>query len=116
MVPEPENTTGVTLPYERAAMNGEELPDGLEYPDQILYLELRSLYDHLKKGIISRQTAIFEKKKLLGEYQHNKYNYEIAEEWVAVLKRTELARAAYRKERTLENADRLLRAVEGKRQ
>lgn len=112
MVPEPENTTGVTLPYERAAMNGEELPKGLEYPDQILFLELRSIYDHLRRGIISRQAAIVEKRKVLDDYRLFKFNHELGKTWVEAIKRTETARAAYRKERTLDNADRLLRAIE----
>ena len=52
MVPEP-TTTGVTFPYERQAMNGEELPIGLEDPDQVLLLELRMMYDELKRGIVT---------------------------------------------------------------
>ena len=34
-------------------------------------------------------------------------------EWVDQIKRTELARAAYRKDKTIENADKLLACVEG---
>lgn len=114
MVPEPRNTTGVTLPYERQAMNAEEMPDGLRYPDQIMFLELRSLYDQVRRGIVSRDTAIVEKKKLLDSLRLYKFNEEVGEQWVASIKATELARAAYRKERTLENADRLLLAIEGR--
>lgn len=114
MVPEPKNTTGVTFPWERKAMNGEEMPDNLEYPDQILYLELRSLYDHVRRGIITRDTAIIEKKKLLDQYRLYKFNDEVGKSWVASIKATEFARAAYRKERTLENADKLLAAIEGR--
>ena len=69
MVPEPEST-GVTLPYEKIAMAGGEMPDGLEYPDQILFLALRMLYDQFKKGIVDKATATREKKQLLEEYQN----------------------------------------------
>lgn len=114
MVPESKNTTGLMLPYERAAMNGDELPGGLEYPDQVLYLCLRSLYNQVRRGIVTRETAILEKKKLLDEYRVYKFNDEMGKQWTAQIKKTELARAAYRKERTLENADRLLIAIEGR--
>lgn len=62
MVPE-SKTTGVTFPYEREAMNGNEMPNGLEYPDQVLYLCFRKLYAQLRQGIIGRDTAVLEKKK-----------------------------------------------------
>ena len=32
--------TGIVLPWEKDAMAGLEMPDGLSYPDQILYMEL----------------------------------------------------------------------------
>ena len=37
--------TGIVLQWEKDAMAGLEMPDGLSYPDQILYLELRMLYN-----------------------------------------------------------------------
>lgn len=54
-----------------------------------------------------------EKKEFLREYDLNKFTAEMERTSVASIKATELARAAYRKDRTLENADRLLRAIEG---
>lgn len=113
MVPE-SKATGVTFPYERQAMNGDELPKGLEYPDQVLYLLLRALYDQLRRGIVDRDTAIREKKNLLKEYEAYKFVDEMGKEWVKVIKDTEIARANYRKNRTLENADKLLIAIEGR--
>lgn len=114
MVPEPKKTTGVTLPYERQAMNGEEMPDGLGYPDQILFLELQTLYDQVRRGVIARETAIIEKKKLLDEYRVNQYREQMGDEWVRVIKDTDLARAEYKKNRTLENADKLVAIIEGR--
>ena len=105
---------GLPIELERDAMNGKEMPDGLSYPEQILYLELRMLYDQYKKGIIDREMAAREKKRLLIEYRCYKFREQLGDEWVQIIKQTELARAAYRKERTLENADKLLDAVEGK--
>lgn len=94
-------------------MNGEEMPDGLEYPDQILFLCFRSLYAQLRNGDISRELAISEKRKLLHEHKAYRRVDEMGKEWIRILGETEAACAAYRKERTLENADKLLAAVEG---
>lgn len=105
---------GLPIELERDAMNGKEMPDGLGYPEQILYMEMQLLYDRYRKKIIDRETAAREKKKLLDEYRCYKFREQMGEEWVQAIKNTELARAAYRKERTLENADKLLAAIEGK--
>ena len=114
MVSEPEST-GVTLPYEKIAMAGGEMPDGLEYPDQVLFLELRMLYDQFKKGIVDKAAATREKKRLLDNYRVYRFNDQMGKEWVEQIKRTELARAAYRKDRTLENADKLVALIEGRK-
>ena len=106
-------STGTVFEWERIAMTGGEMPDGLPYAEQILFLGLRMLYHQHKDGIISRETAVNEKRKLLDEYSHCKFREELGNGWVQNIKQTELARAAYRKERTLENADRLLDAIEG---
>lgn len=101
------------LPYEKAAMAGGEMPDGLEYPDQILFLELRLLYYSYRRKLIDRETAAREKVELLRTYEAHKIVDRMGKEWVDQIKRTELARATYRKEKTIENADKLLACVEG---
>ena len=101
------------LPYEKIAMSGGEMPKGLEYPDQILFMELRLLYDSYKKGLVDRNVATREKVELLREYEAHKIVDRMGKEWVQQIKRTESARAKYRKEKTIENADLLLTSVEG---
>lgn len=98
---------------ERQARDGNEMPDGLEYPDQVLFLCFRMLYAQLRQGIIDRDTAIREKKKLLKEYESYKFVDQMGKEWVQIIRNTEIARSEYRKCRTLENADKLLIAVDG---
>lgn len=98
---------------ERQARDGNEMPDGLEYPDQVLFLCFRMLYTQLRQGIIDRDTAIREKKKLLKEYESYKFVDQMGKEWVQIIRNTEIARSEYRKCRTLENADKLLIAVDG---
>ena len=101
------------LPYEKIAMAGGEMPKGLEYPDQILFLELRLLYDGYKRKLIDRDKATQEKVELLRTYEAHKIVDKMSKEWVDQIKRTELARAEYRKNKTIENADKLLACVEG---
>ena len=107
--------TGIVLPWERDAMAGLEMPGGLSYPDQILYLSLRMLYAQYFKKIIDRETATKEKKKLLDEYRCYQYREEMGNHWVEVIRMTDLARCDYKKNRTLENADRLVEIIEGKK-
>jgi hypothetical protein len=109
------SATGMTVPYEVAAKNGDEMPDGLEYPDQILFLQLRLLYKTFKMGVIDKATAVKEKKQLFTEYQAHKINWSMCDQWCEVIKRTELARAEFRKNPSMEAAERLVAAVEGKR-
>ena len=54
------------LSYERIAMAGGDMPQGMEYPDQILFLELRLLYDSYKRHLIDRDQATKEKAELFG--------------------------------------------------
>ena len=101
------------LPYEKIATAGGEMPKGLEYPDQILFLELRLLYDSYKRKLIDRDKATQEKVELLRTYEAHKIVDKMGKELVEQIKRTELARAEYRKNKTIENADKLLACVEG---
>lgn len=107
--------TGIILPWEKDAMAGLEMPDGLSYPDQILYLELRMLYHQYFQKVIDRETATKEKKKFLDEYRCLKFREEMGNQWVEVIRLTDLARCDYKKNRTLKNADRLIEIIEGKK-
>ena len=107
--------TGIVLPWEKDAMAGLEMPDGLSYPDQILYLELRMLYNQYYKKVIDRETATKEKKKLLDEYRVNQFREEMGNHWVEIIRLTDIARCDYKKNRTIENADRLIEIIEGKK-
>ena len=101
------------LPYEKIAIAGGDMPKGLEYPDQILFLELRLLYDSYKRKMIDRDKATQEKVELLRTYESNRIGENVVKECADLIKRTELARAAYRKDKTIDNADKLLACLEG---
>ena len=108
------DTKLLELPYEKIAMAGGELPKGLEYPDQILFLELRLLYESYKKKMIDRETATREKIELLRTYEAHKVVDKMGKEWVDIIRLTELARADYRKNPCHENAMRLIDVIEGR--
>lgn len=108
-----QNETGVVLPWEKYAIEGSEMPDGLGYPDQTLFLQLRLLYHQYRAGIIEREVAVREKRKLLITYNGQKFAEKMGKYWVEQIKKTELAKAEYRKNRTIENADKLLLAIDG---
>lgn len=112
---EDNKATGVVLPWENAAIRGDEMPDGLEYPDQVLFLQLRMLYAQKRHGIIDRETAIREKKKLLDEYKVYRFRDSVEKEWVEIIKLTELARADFRKNPSIEAAERLVAIIEGRK-
>lgn len=114
MVSESANSTGVTFRFERAAINGGEMPDGLSYPDKILFLCLRMLYDQYRKGIVDRDTAVREKKRLMDEHRVYEFNDQMGKHWVERIRLTDAARCEYRKNRTLENADKLVDALDGR--
>lgn len=111
---ESNNSTGIVFPWEQAAIRGDEMPDGLSYPDQILFLSLRMLYAQKRAGMINREIAVIEKKKLLDEYRVYSFREKMGNEWVEQICLTELARAGYRKNRTLENADKIVSLIEGR--
>lgn len=102
-----------SLPYEAQAARGEPMPDGLKFPDMVMYQALAALYGRYRMKTITRDRASFEKKALLSEYDSLKFKWSLGDRWAQLLKQTEAARCAYRKERTLENADELVRALDG---
>ena len=105
--------TGVVLWYEKQAMQADEMPDGLEYPDQIMFLCLRSLYAQVRMGIIPREMAVAEKGKLLFSYRTNQFDLKCQKLMIEQIKQTETCISAYRKNRTLDNADAVIEAFQG---
>ena len=101
------------LPYERIAMSGGEMPDDLEWFDRTLFLQLRMLYHQFKQGIVDRETASREKRKLLKDRDFQLFQDNFTKDIAKKIMETEQARQAYRKNRTLENADAIILAFEG---
>lgn len=101
------------LPYERIAMAGSEMPDDLEWYDRQLFLMLRTLYWQYKNGIVDREVASREKQKLIKDRDFKLFQDDFTKDIAKKIIETEQARQAYRKNRTLENADAIIFAFEG---
>ena len=99
--------------YERQAMNGEEMPEGLRFAGQHYYLGLRMLYHQYRSGIIGREAATKEKRQLLSTYEYDLMWEKIADGFIQNLKDSETARAEYRKNPCHENAIKIIESIEG---
>ena len=109
---------GVVSELERLAIRGEPMPDGLNLTDQWVFQSLSLLYARYRAGFIGRDTGSREKGQIL--YQRDKEMRQREMDGKLILHHVELNRAmeaaqnAYRKSRTLENADRLSAALDGR--
>jgi len=101
------------LPYEPLAARGDPMPGGMPFPDMVMFQALAALYGRYRTKTVTRDRASLEKKTLLSEYDALKFKWELGNHWAQLIKATEAARCEYRKNRTLENADRLLMAIDG---
>ena len=105
--------TGITLPYETAAMRGDPMPEGLKSYDCTMFQNLSLLYQRYHKGMIDKEQAIREKKTLLEAYRVEKFGYSVLEENIAISKRLESAAAEYVYNPCVETADKMYRAFYG---
>lgn len=98
-------------------MRGDEMPDGLPLPDQMAYTTLRNIYQAYSRKTISREAATAEKMRLRREYQMAKDQWafwdSLAQHHVKVIRNTEAANTACRKNPTPENALRLCNVLDG---
>ena len=107
----------LSFPYEREAMHGDEMPDGLTLYDQAAFQALRCLYKSYYAKTIDRDTASREKrmirKALNDEISTTDYQRGLAFHQAEVARLTESAKVACRKDPTPENALQLIRVLDG---
>lgn len=99
--------------YERQAMAGEEMPDGLRFAGQHYYLGLRMLYHQYKQSVVDRETATREKQQLLRTYEYDLMGDAIADGFIQQRNNSETSRADYRKNPCHENAIKIIESIEG---
>ena len=108
---------GMVFEFERQAMKGDQVPHGLSQVDQLFYLQLRALYYQYRAGWITREKGSEDKKRLFAEYQNRidfeKFRDDLVDWHIALRRRIEASHAEYRKNPTLENAEKLSLAIDG---
>ena len=98
--------SGYAFPWEREAMKGAEMPDGLSLYDQMAYISLRTLYcDYREKRCIF---GAWNKAKRMAEFERKQTFFR-----VRLYKDTEGAKTAVRKDPSPENAIRLCNVLDG---
>ncbi len=109
--------SGYAFPWEREAMQGAEMPDGLSLYDQMAYLSLRTLYHDYHEKRLDRKTASAEKRRIVGAWDKAKRTAEfernLAFFQARVYKDSEGAKTAVRKDPSPENALRLCNVLDG---
>ena len=108
---------GMVFEFERQAMNGDPVPQGLSQVDQLFYLQLRALYYQYRAGWITRDKGAEDKKRLFAEYRKRldseQFRDDLTNWHIALRKCIEAARAEYRKNPCEETAKKLSLAIDG---
>lgn len=108
---------GYAFLWEREAMQGAEMPDGLSLYDQMAYLSLRTLYHDYHEKRLDRAAASAEKRRIVGAWRRAKdteeFQRRLAHFSAQVFKNTEAAKIAVRKNPSPENAIRLCNVMDG---
>lgn len=98
-------------------MRGEELPDGLSLSDQMAYTALRNTYRAYYDKTISRDAAAAEKQRIRLAWERAvsraAFDQRLTTYHVKVIRETEAAKNAFRKDPTPANALRLCNAMDG---
>lgn len=97
------------------AFNGTYPDEPMNMPEMLLYKEIENISLKYKHGIITKDAATDLKTKALADYAGNLVDYrngiEAMQDKGNFYKRIELATSAYRLNKTIENADKILEVV-----
>ena len=76
LVDETWKSTMTEFTFEREAMQGKPLPQGLDIADSCLYVALKNLYAMYRNKLISRKDATEEKRRLVYNWTTDKSKIE----------------------------------------
>ena len=79
----------MVYPFEKAAMNADEMPEGLSAADQFMFLALRNLYKSKRLGLIDRDQGSREKNKLEAVYRQLSFDQKHLDASAKLWKRIE---------------------------
>lgn len=98
--------------FEREAMQGQQIPQGLDIADSCLYIALKNLYAMYHNKLISRKDATEEKRRLIYNWTTDKSKIEFLNRDSDAL-RDKIGAAAddYKNNPCIETADKLYAAI-----
>ena len=97
--------------FERQAMHGEPLPQGLDIADSCLYISLKNLYAMYRNKLISREDATEEKRRLIYNWTTDKSKIEfLNRDSEALRDKIGTASEDYKNNPCIETADKLYAA------
>lgn len=96
---------------EDMAYQGLPMPDLNSQADVLLYQSFRSLYDFAKRVQMAPEQGKREKAQILEAYRINKFLEDLQESTQQMWRRIEIAVADYNKNPSVENADKLIKAI-----
>ena len=97
--------------FEKEAMEGREPPDGLSLVDLKAFYLISIVYKNFKEGTFTKEQAAAEKKRIFEQYVLEKSEEEfLSRSSLELSERISATSIAYRKERTIENADKMYAA------
>ena len=97
--------------FERQAMDGKPVPQGLDIADSCIYIALKNLYAMYRNKLISRKDAAEEKKRLIYNWTTDKSKIEFLNRDSEELRdKIGVASEDYKENPCIENADKLYAA------
>lgn len=96
---------------EDMAIRQDPLPELQSQAQVLLYQSLRNLYWYARQSGVSREQGAMEKQRILDSYRVNKFLEDLQESTNRMWKQIDIASAEYRKNPSVENADRLMKAI-----
>ena len=111
LVDETWRSTMTEFTFEREAMQGNPLPQGLDIADSCLYVALKNLYAMYQNKLISRKDATEEKRRLVYNWTTDKAKIEfLNRESEALRDKIGTASEDYKNNPCIESADKLYAA------
>ena len=98
--------------WEADAMADREMPEGLSLADQAAYTAIRNIYAAHRAGRLSREAGAAEKRRVKRRYEREQ-DRKLALHRAQVIRLTEQAATAVRKDPSPENALRLVDVLDG---
>ena len=111
LVDETWKSTMTEFTFEREAMQGNPLPQGLDIADSCLYVALKNLYAMYQNKLISRKDATEEKRRLVYNWTTDKAKIEFLNRESETLRdKIGTASEDYKNNPGIETADKLYAA------